>query len=93
MEASAAMVTLGDLRAATAGMEDGLCLSFALDVLGKTIHCRAMSVKRVDDPYLGFDEAAFEMSVDPDEIAGDEKLMAELVELKEMLEGYYESLC
>ena len=93
MEASAAMVTLGDLRAATAGMEDDLCLSFALDVLGKTIHCRAMSVKRVDDPYLGFDEAAFEMSVDPDEIAGDEKLMAELVELKEMLEGYYESLC
>ncbi|MBQ3329257.1 MAG: hypothetical protein IJG88_04815 [Eggerthellaceae bacterium] len=93
MEATAATVTLGDLRAATAGMEDDLCLSFALDVLGKTIHCRAMSVKRVDDPYLGFDEAAFEMSVDPDEIAGDEKLMAELVELKEMLEGYYESLC
>ena len=93
MEATAATVTLGDLRAATAGMEDDLCLSFALDVLGKTIHCRAMSVKRVDDPYLGFDEAAFEMSVDPDEIAGDEKLMAELVERKEMLEGYYESLC
>ena len=93
MEVSAAMVTLGDLRAATAGMEDDLCLPFALDVLGKTIHCRAMSVKRVDDPYLGFDEAAFEMSVDPDEIAGDEKLMAELVERKEMLEGYYESLC
>ena len=93
MEATAAMVTLGDLRAATAGMEDDLCLSFALDVLGKTIHCRAMSVERVDDPYLGFDEAAFEMSVDPDEIAGDEKLMAELAERKEMLEGYYESLC
>ena len=93
MEATAATVTLGDLRAATAGMEDDLCLSFALDVLGKTIHCRAMSVKRVDDPYLGFDEAAFEMSVDPDEIAGDEKLMAELAERKEMLEGYYESLC
>ena len=93
MEVSAAMVTLGDLRAATAGMEDDLCLSFALDVLGKTIHCRAMSVERVDDPYLGFDEAAFEMSVDPDEIAGDEKLMAELAERKEMLEGYYESLC
>lgn len=93
MEATAATVTLGDPRAATAGMEDDLCLSFALDALGKTIHCRAMSVKRVDDPYLGFDEAAFEMSVDPDEIAGDEKLMAELVERKEMLEGYYESLC
>ncbi len=93
MEVSAAMVTLGDLRAATAGMEDDLCLSFALDVLGKTIHCRAVSVGRVDDPYLGFDEAAFGMSVDPDEIAGDEKLMAELVERKEMLEGYYESLC
>ncbi|MBP3866399.1 MAG: hypothetical protein J6D25_01130 [Eggerthellaceae bacterium] len=93
MEATAAMVTLGDLRAATAGMEDDLCLSFALDVLGKTIHCRAVSVERVDDPYLGFDEAAFEMSVDPDEIAGDEKLMAELAERKEMLEGYYESLC
>ena len=93
MEATAAMMTLGDLRAATAGMEDDLSLTFALGMLGKTIHCRAVSVERVDDPYLGFDEAAFEMSVDPDEIAGDEKLMAELAERKEMLEGYYESLC
>lgn len=50
-------------------------------------------MKRADDPRLGFDEAVFEMSVDPDEIAGDEKLMAELDERKEMLEGYYESFC
>jgi len=93
MEATAAMVTLGDLRAATAGMEGDLSLTFALDMLGKTIHCRVRSVKRVDDPLLGFDEAVFEMSVDPDEIAGDEELMAELAERKEMLEGYYESFC
>lgn len=40
MEATAAMMTLGDLRAATAGMEGDLSLAFALDMLGKTIHCR-----------------------------------------------------
>ena len=40
MEATAAMMTLGDLRAATAGMEGDLSLAFALDRLGKTIHCR-----------------------------------------------------
>ena len=88
-----AMMTLGDLRAATAGMEDDLCLSFALGVLGKTLHCRIESVRRVDDPYLGFDDAVFEMSVDPDEIAGDERLMADLEGRRELLEGYYESLC
>ncbi|MBQ3282612.1 MAG: hypothetical protein IJH42_02030 [Atopobiaceae bacterium] len=93
MEATAAMMTLGDLRAATAGMEDDLSLTFALGMLGKTIHCRVKSAKRVDDPRLGFDEAVFEMSADPDEIAGNEELMAELAERKEMLEGYYESFC
>ena len=92
MEATASMMTLGDLRAAAAGLEDDLCLSFALGVLGKTLHCRVMSVERADDPYLGFDEAVFGMSVDPDEIAGDEGLMAELAERKELLEGYYEAM-
>ena len=91
MEATTSMMTLGDLRAATAGMEDDLCLSLALGVLGKTLHCRVMSVERADDPYLGFDEAVFEMSVDPDEIAGDGNLMAELAEREELLEGYYET--
>lgn len=91
MEVTAATMTLGDLRAATAGMEDDLCLSFALGVLGKTLHCRVVSVERADDPYLGFDEAVFGISADPDEIAGDEDLMAELAERKELLEGYYET--
>lgn len=88
-----AMMTLGDLRAATAGMEDGLHLSFALDVLGKTLRCRIESVERADDPCLGFDEAVFEMSADPDDIAGDRELMAELGERGELLEGYYEAIC
>lgn len=88
----AAMMTLGDLRAATAGMEDDLCLSFALDVLGRTLHCRVESAERVDDPYLGFDEAVFGMSVDPDVIAGDEELMEELCERRELLESYYETM-
>lgn len=88
----AAMMTLGDLRAATAGMEDDLCLSFALDVLGRTVRCNVGSVKRVDDPYLGFDEAVFAMSADPDDIAGDQGLMAELGERGELLEGYYETM-
>ncbi len=90
MEATASMMTLGDLRAAAAGLEDDLCLSFALGVLGKTLHCRVMSVERAGDPYLGFDEAVFELSVDPDEIAEDEDLMAELAERRELLKGYYE---
>ena len=87
------MMTLGDLRAATAGMEDDLCLTFAFDLLGKTLHCRIESVKRVDDPCLGFDEAAFELSVDPDAVAGDDALMADLEERKEQLGGYYDSFC
>ena len=87
------MITLGDLRAATAGMEDDLCLTFALDVLGKTLLCGVRSVARVDDPYLGFDEAVFELCLDPDVIAGDDALMANLEERKELLEGYYESIC
>ena len=87
------MMTLGELRAATAEMEDDLLLTFALDVLGKTLHCGVRSASRVDDPLLGFDEAAFEMSLDPDEIAGDDALMANLGERKELLEGYYESMC
>lgn len=84
------MMTLGDLRAATAGMEDDLCLTFALDVLGKTLHCELKSVGRVDDPCLGFDEAVFELCLDPDLMAGDETFMANLEERKELLEGYYE---
>lgn len=88
----AGIMTLADLRAATAGMDGGLCLSFALEVLGETLHCRIESVERVDDPRLGFDEAVFGMSVDPDEIAGNEGLMAELAERKELLEGYYEAM-
>lgn len=87
------MMTLGDLRAATAGMEDDLCLTFALGVLGKTLHCGVVSVSRADDPYLGFDEAVFEMSLDPDVIAGDDALMASLEERKGLLEDYYESIC
>ena len=85
-------MTLGELRAATAGMDDDLCLDFALDLLGKAVHCAVGSVRRVDDPFLGFDEAVFEMSVDPDVIAGDEVLMSELNERKELLEGYYEAM-
>ena len=84
------MMTLGELRAATAGMDDDLCLNFALDLLGKAVHCAVGSVRRVDDPLLGFDEAVFEMSVDPDVIAGDEGLMSELNERSERLEGYHE---
>ena len=84
------MMTLGDLRAATAGMEDDLCLAFALGVLGKTLHCGVKSASRVDDPYLGFDEAVFELCLDPDLMAGDETFMANLEERKELLEGYYE---
>ena len=87
------MITLGDLRAATAGMEDDLCLTFALDVLGKTLHCGVRSVARADDPCLGFDEAVFELCLDPDVIAGDATLMANLEERRELLEGYYESIC
>lgn len=87
------MMTLGDLRAATVGMEDDLCLSLALDVMGKTLHCGIESVSRVDDPRLGFDDAVFEMSLDPDCIAGDEELMAKLCERKEGLESYYELIC
>ena len=93
MEATASMMTLGDLRAAAAGLEDDLCLSFALGVLGKTLHCRVMSVERVGDPYLGFDEAVFELSVDPDEIADDDVLMAQLNERGELLRDYYDSIC
>ena len=89
----ATMMTLGDLRAATAGMEDDLYLSFALDVLGKTLRCRIKSVERADDPYLGFDEVVFAMSANPDDIAGDRELMAELGERGELLEGYYDSIC
>ena len=84
------MMTLGELRAATAGMDDDLCLGFAFDLLGKAIHCRVESVRQVDDPYLGFDEAAFELSVDPDIVAGDERLMSELAERGERLKDYYE---
>ena len=88
-----AMMTLGDLRAATAGMEDDLCLTFALDVLGKTLGCHVESAERVDDPFLGFDEVVFGMSVDPDEIADDDALMAQLNERGELLRGYYDSIC
>lgn len=84
------MMTLGELGAATAGMDDGLCLDFAFDLLGKVVHCGIESVRRVDDPYLGFDEAAFELSVDPDIVAGDERLMSELAERGERLKTYYE---
>ena len=87
------MMTLGELKAAIAGLDDDLLLTFPLDVLGKTVRCGVSSVKRVDDPLLGFDEAVFEMSLDPDLIAGDGALMAELEERKEMLENYYESIC
>ena len=86
------ITTLGELRAAIAGMDDDLCLDFALGMLGSTVHCGVKAVRRVDDPFLGFDEAVFEMSVDPDAIAGDEALMGKLEEWRELLEGYYESI-
>ena len=89
----ATMMTLGELRAATAGLDDDLLLAFPLDVLGKAVRCGVESVKRVDDPLLGFDEAVFEMSLDPDLIAGDDALMAKLEERGELLEDYYESIC
>ena len=93
MEATTTMMTLGELREATAGLDDGLLLAFPLDVLGKTLRCGVKSVKRVEDPLLGFDEAVFEMSLDPDLVAGDEELMSGLEERKELLASYYESIC
>ena len=87
------MMTLGDLRAAIAGMEDDLCLSLEFDVMGKTLHCGIESVSRADDPYLGFDEAVFKLCVDPDVIAGDAELMEKLEDRKERLEDYYETFC
>lgn len=84
------MMTLGELRAATAGMDGDLCLDFAFDLLGKTVHCAVVSVRRVDDPFLGFDEAVFELSLDPDIVAGDDALMSELNERSERLKSYYE---
>ena len=73
-------MTLGELRTATAGMEDDLYLDFALVVLGRTVHCGVKSAKRVDDANLGFGEAAFELCVDPNLIASDESLMTKLEE-------------
>lgn len=51
-------MTLGELRATMVGMEDDLYLDFALVVLSRTVHRGVKSAKRVDDTYLGFDEAA-----------------------------------
>ena len=87
------MVTLGELKSAIADLDDDLLLSFPVGILGKTVHCGVSSVARADDPLLGFDEAVFEMTLDPDLIAGDGPLMAKLDERKELLQGYYESIC
>ena len=91
MEAMATMMTLGELTA-TAGLDDDLLLAVPLDVLGKTVHCGVKSVKRVDDPLLGFDEAVFEISLDPDLVVGDEGLMAALKEREVQLREYYDIL-
>lgn len=86
------MMTLGELRAATRGMDDDLCLDFALDLLGETVHCSARSARRVDDPGLGLDGVVLELLADPDAVAGDAGLMEKLDERRDRIEDYYESI-